>query len=60
MRKTRAGITGCMAGCFVCGKEWQSKNALALAARHHDATGHATWAEQVLSVRYGDVSKEDK
>lgn len=48
--------TTVMAGCFVCKGSiaiWTSKNALALAARHHDATGHQTWADQALSVRYG-------
>lgn len=48
--------TDVSAGCFVChGSDavWTSKNALALAARHHDSTGHQTWAEQHLSIRYG-------
>lgn len=55
MRETHAGIVSRMAGCFVCHSEaqWTGKNALALAARHHDATGHPTWCEQVMSVRYG-------
>jgi len=52
-RETRAGITSVIGGCNVCGKVWESKNTLALAAKHHDATGHSTWVEQVLSVRYG-------
>lgn len=54
-RETRAGIVARMAGCFVCHAEapWHGKNALALAARHHDATGHPTWCEQVMVVRYG-------
>jgi len=45
-----------MAGCFVCNGSvaiWTAKNAMALAARHHDATGHMTWADQSLTVRYG-------
>ena len=45
-----------MAGCFVCNGTtaiWTSRNALAVAARHHDATGHQTWADQTLTVRYG-------
>ena len=55
-RETHAGITGSLAGCYVChGGEakWQSRNALGISARHHDATGHPTWCEQTLSVRYG-------
>lgn len=46
------------AGCFVCNGAtamWSSKNAQAVAARHHDATGHATWADQVLLIRYGEA-----
>jgi len=49
------------AGCFQCfGIEahWLAPNAQAVAARHHDATGHATWVEAVLNIRYG--SEEHK
>jgi hypothetical protein len=51
-----------VAGCFVCwGSDghWHSKNAQALAARHHDATGHQTWADVNMSVIYGE-KKDDK
>jgi len=44
------------AGCFCChGSEahWWGPQAQGTAARHHDATGHQTWADVVLSVRYG-------
>lgn len=53
---THADVT---AGCFDCNGSdalWTSRNAMALAARHHDATGHRTWAEQHLSIRYGEES----
>ena len=46
-----------ISGCFVChgaGAVWQGKNAMAVAARHHDQTGHMTWVEQHLTVRYGE------
>ncbi len=62
-RKTLAGITSSLAGCIVChGGEahWQSRNALAVAARHHDATGHPTWCEQVMSIKYGDGQTKDE
>ena len=62
MRETRSGITHSMAGCHQChGTEaqWSGKNALAVAARHHDATGHTTWCEQVMSVRYGPDLEDD-
>lgn len=47
------------AGCFVCGgteAKWHGPNAQGVAARHHDATGHATWAEVSMSIFYGDDS----
>lgn len=49
------------AGCFVCnGGEaiWHGPNAQAVAARHHDATGHETWADVHLFVSYGNSPKE--
>ncbi|WP_234055901.1 hypothetical protein [Xanthobacter sp. NM-44] len=51
-----------MSGCYHCGgadARWHGKNALALAARHHDSTGHTTWCEQVMSVRYGPALGDD-
>lgn len=51
-----------MSGCYQCGgvdARWHGKNALALAARHHDSTGHTTWCEQVMSVRYGPALGDD-
>lgn len=56
MRETYAGIIHAQGGCFQCHgttTKWWGKNALAVAARHHDATGHSVWCEQVMSVRYG-------
>lgn len=47
------------AGCFVCHDSmahWFGPNAQGVAARHHDATGHATWVEVVLNVYYGRES----
>lgn len=44
------------AGCFVChgyDPAWWGGQAQGTAARHHDATGHATWCDVVMSVRYG-------
>jgi hypothetical protein len=51
------------AGCVTChgqGTGWTGANALALAARHHDATGHATWCDTHLSVRYGSAKPDDR
>lgn len=50
------------AGCFNCSGSdalWHGPNAQGVAARHHDATGHTTWADIGLSVRYGE-EREDK
>ncbi|MGW8136884.1 hypothetical protein ACWGNZ_14890 [Sphingomonas zeae] len=51
------------AGCITChgqGTGWTGANALALAARHHDATGHPTWCDTHLSVRYGTTAHDDR
>ena len=57
-RETRTGVTLVRAGCFNCNGTdgmWFGRNAVGLAARHHDATGHSTWAEQMISISYGPV-----
>jgi len=56
MRKTRLAKSY-TAGCFDCADgegQWFANNAQAVAARHHDKTGHATWVDVVLSFTYGD------
>lgn len=43
------------AGCFTCGgmdAKWYGGNAQGVAARHTDATGHETWVDVYMSVRY--------
>lgn len=48
------------AGCFTCGGSdslWNGPQSQGTAARHHDATGHETWADIVLQVRYGGEDK---
>lgn len=60
MRETRTGRS-VNVGCFVCkGSDamWTSPSAEGTAARHHDATGHATWADVYMTVRYGSESGE--
>jgi hypothetical protein len=55
-RKTRTS-RDVTAGCFVCGGDdamWTGPNAQGVAARHHDATGHETWVDVYMSIRYGD------
>ena len=51
------------AGCFVCHADkpgWVTPNAQAVAARHHDLTGHRTWCEIALTIHYGDVVADDR
>jgi hypothetical protein len=45
-----------MGGCFDCHGDrahWIGAHAQGVAARHHDATGHTTWTDVVMTVRYG-------
>lgn len=56
MRRTRTS-RNVIAGCFVCAGSdamWTSPNAQGVAARHHDATGHSTWADVAMMIRYGE------
>lgn len=44
-------------GCFDChgyDAVWFGPNAQGVAARHHDATGHSTWVDVMLMIRYGE------
>jgi len=55
---TRATATSrdLRAGCFTCHGDqakWLGGNVQGIAARHHDLTGHATWCDVYMSVRYG-------
>lgn len=43
-------------GCFTCHgttATWFGPNAHGVAVRHHDATGHETWVDVSMSIRYG-------
>ncbi len=62
MRKTFVS-RAVIAGCFQCGgteKKWSGPNAQGVAARHHDATGHTTWADINLCVQYGEDTDRRK
>jgi len=44
------------AGCFTCSglnAKWIGVNAQAVAARHHDLTGHMTWVDIRMKIYYG-------
>lgn len=59
MSKRTYGVTRkVFAGCHQCNGSdamWFGKNAQAVAARHHDATGHITWVDIAMSITYGEV-----
>lgn len=61
LRKS-AGITNVMAGCYDCKPDgyyiWHSRNAVAVAANHARATGHFTWAEQVMQIHYNERERD--
>lgn len=47
-----------LAGCLVCSgrtPRWAKANAQALAAQHHDRTGHATWVTIATEIQYGNT-----
>ena len=54
MRTTYTGVMGANAWCETCSKHWQSRNAIGVAARHHDATGHYVQFEQIITGSYGE------
>ncbi len=54
-RKTKSGCIACVANCRDCDWEYEShKNGLALAAQHHDRTGHVVNIEITNYVTYGE------
>ena len=64
MTRVTATSRDVMAGCFTChGSDaaWWGPQSQGTAARHHDATGHPTWCDVSMSVRYGrDLSAGDQ
>jgi hypothetical protein len=52
-----------VAGCHVCSgrtARWTKANAQALAAQHHDRTGHATWVKIVAEIQYGSNAADPR
>lgn len=56
-RKTRTGLVGAIGHCRECSWNQESKNTLALAAQHHDRTGHEVSVEITRVVIYGGKDK---
>lgn len=53
MRQQHTTVIEARGGCDRCAAQWDGKNAVAMAARHHDNTRHPTWAEQKQRTEYG-------
>ena len=56
-RVSKTVVVNAFGNCERCSARWNGKNALALAAQHHDRTGHVTVADQTQRTRYGDARK---
>lgn len=54
-RAMTSHVTGARGGCHRCSASWNGRNALALAAQHHDKTHHPTWAEVTQRTEYGSA-----
>ena len=61
-RKAKGGLVHYYGECMVCEKVFNSRNAIAVAARHTDATGHTTWVETGYHTRFyvGDEDEKPK
>lgn len=55
-RPTSTSTVSAVAECMACSTRYSGANALALAARHHDATGHAIATVVERRIVYGDTS----
>jgi len=63
MRDTYSVNRTCFSGCRQCNGSdgiWSSKNAQSVAAKHHYATGHQTWAEVAMTIVYGEEPSHSK
>ena len=54
MTRKHRTTTLAKAMCRVCAKTWEGPNAQAVAARHTDATTHATRVDVSMVVEYGE------
>ena len=55
-RPTTSKLADVVADCCTCTWRSSAANALATAARHHDATGHAVIVDLTRTITYGDPS----
>lgn len=59
-RPTASTLTDVLAECRACNWEARTVNALALAAQHHDRTGHPTATSITRLVIYGTAGDLDR
>lgn len=54
MRPDRSGMVSCIYGCDdrECDFGGDARNGVGLAAQHAERTGHETWVEQTISMRW--------
>lgn len=53
-RDTTTALLAVAAQCQECAWASESRNAVGVAARHHDAHGHTVTVEVTRSITYGD------
>ena len=51
-RNSKGALIKAYGECEDCGKIFNAKNAVAVAARHTDTTGHTTWVETNYRTRF--------
>ncbi len=63
LKRTSSRTRDARAGCRVCHGDrahWTTANAQALAAQHHDRTGHETWCRIVSDIQYGRAAADPR
>jgi hypothetical protein len=57
-RVSRTVIVEARGECDRCAAKFDGKNALAVAALHHDRTHHPVWVEQTQRTHYGESGNQ--
>jgi len=58
-RETRSGVTDASAICVDCSWSADGRNAIGIAAQHHDRTGHSVEWQQIITGCYGPERSTD-
>ena len=56
----RSGLLAASAECLDCEWDAEGRNAVGLAAQHHDRHGHTVRATQSIGIRYGLLPGEEQ